>query len=132
MNYGIKVHNVLKDEYGRFLILDIERNGSKYTIGNLYMPTRNHETEQRDTFAGFTAELDKLENEHVIIGGDYDVYVDPALDIMDGMGENSDNGNFRLDLTLYISMSTIWLMCGELLIQTQNFSHVTGEASAPD
>ena len=50
-NYDIKVHNVIEDEYGLFLILDIERNGSKYTIGNIYMPTRNHETEQRDTFA---------------------------------------------------------------------------------
>ena len=106
-NYDIKVHNVLKDEYGRFLILDIERNGAKYTNGNIYMPTRNHETEQRDTFAQFTAELDKVENEHVIIGGDYNVYVNPALDKMEGMGENSDNGNFRLDLTSYLDVNNL-------------------------
>ena len=106
-NYDIKVHNVLKDEYGRFLILDIERNGSKYTIGNIYMPTRNHETEQRDTFAQSTAELDKFENGHVIIGGDYNVYVNPALDKIDGMGENSDNGNFRMDLTSYLDVNNL-------------------------
>ena len=71
------------------------------------MATRNHKTEQRDTFAQFTAALDKLENEHVILGGYYNVYVNPALDKMDGMGGNSDNGNFRLDLTTYLDVNNL-------------------------
>ena len=130
-NYDIKVHNVLKDEFGRFLFLDIERNGSKYTIGNIYMPTRNHKTEQRDTFAQFTAALDKLENKHVILGGDYNVYVNPALDKMDDMGENSDNGNFRLDLTTYLDVNNlvdVW----RIAHPDTNFLLGIGEASAPD
>ena len=95
------------------------------------MPPGNHETEQRDTFVQLTAELDTLENENVIIGGHYNVYVNPALDKMDGMGENSDNGNLRLDLTPYLDVNNlvdVW----RIAHPDTKFSHGPGEASVPN
>ena len=69
------------------------------------MPTRDYENEQRDTFAQFKLGLDKLGNESVIIGGDYNEYVNPALDKVDGMGES--NGNSRPNFTSYLDVNNL-------------------------
>ena len=68
-DYDMTIQNIWKDEHGRFIVLDLVRNGVCYTIGNLYAPTRNHEIEQQDIFKAFTECLENASREHVIIGG---------------------------------------------------------------
>ena len=58
-NYDTKIINVINDTDGRYLIADIERNGTTYTVGNLYAPTRNFEKEQQITFKKFITDLEK-------------------------------------------------------------------------
>ena len=38
--FDAKIHKNYSDPQGRFLILDIERNGTRYTIANFYAPHR--------------------------------------------------------------------------------------------
>ena len=52
--YEVKVLNIFKDNDGRFLIMDIERNGFTYRLGNIYAPTRNHELSQIEVLKAFT------------------------------------------------------------------------------
>ena len=60
---------VEKDTEGRFFILEIEKQGTIYTIGNIYAPTRNFERDQQRCFLNFTAQLESGQNIHTILGG---------------------------------------------------------------
>ena len=107
--YDIHVLNVITDNDGRYIILEIERCGVKYTVGNVYV--RNFEKEQRDVFTRFVKHIDELENEHVIIGGDYNLYLKPRLNKLDDMGDHGDNMSFRIDVESYLetnNMSDVW------------------------
>ena len=66
-NYEYKKLKVEKDIEGRFLILEIERQGTTYTIGNIYAPTRNFERDQQRCFFNFTAQLESMQNIHTIL-----------------------------------------------------------------
>ena len=103
--------NIITDNDGRYIILETDRYGVKYTVGNVYVPTRNFEKEQRDVFARFVKHIDELENEHVIVGGDYNLYLKPSLDKLDDMGDHGDNMSFRIDVESYLetnNMSDVW------------------------
>ena len=103
--------NIIYDNDGRYIILEIERYGLKYTVGNVYVPTRNFEKEQRDVFARFIKHIDELENEHVIVGGDYNLYLKPKLDKLDDMGDHGENMSFRIDVESFLetnNMSDVW------------------------
>ena len=49
-NYDANIVNIRRDTNGRMILLDIERNGTIYTVGNIYTPTRNFEQDQRLVF----------------------------------------------------------------------------------
>ena len=83
-NYDAKIINAINDADGRYLIADIERNGTIYTVGNLYAPTRNFdEKEQQITFKKFINDLEKMTNEHTVLAGDFNLYLNPRLDQFD-------------------------------------------------
>ena len=67
-NYEYKKLMVEKDTEGRFLILEIERQGTIYTIGNIYAPTRNFERDQQRCFLNFTTQLETMQSIHTILG----------------------------------------------------------------
>ena len=45
-HYEANIISVQRDNEGRIVVIDIERHGTIYTIGNIYTPTRNFEREQ--------------------------------------------------------------------------------------
>ena len=75
--YDIPILNIITDNDGRNIMLEIERYGVKYTVGNVCVPTIHFVKEQRDVFARFVNHIDELENEHVIVGGDYNLHLKP-------------------------------------------------------
>ena len=94
-NSDITVHSISRDDCGRFIILDAEKDGHKFSVGNVYFPTRDKESEQRETLLKFIEALMSFNNEHIIIAGDWNLYLNPRLDKLDDMGESSDNGSYR-------------------------------------
>ena len=67
-NYEYKKLKVEKDTEGKFLMLEIERQWTIYTIGNIYAPTRNFERDQQRCFLNFTIQLKTMQNIHTILG----------------------------------------------------------------
>ena len=76
-NYEVKIKSVINDANGRYVILDVERNGTVYTIGNLYAPTRNFENEQQSVFDKLVTDIGKMTNEHTLLAGDFNLYLNP-------------------------------------------------------
>ena len=79
-NYDANIVNMRRDTNGRMILLDIERNGTIYTVGNIYALIRNFEQDQRLVFREFTNYLEQMQNEHIVLGGDYYLYMNPRLD----------------------------------------------------
>ena len=101
------MHSVSRDDCGRFIILDAEKYGHKFSVGNVYFPTRDKESEQRGTLLKFIEALMSFNNEHIIIAGDWNLYLNPRLDKLDDMGESSDNGSYRYDLLSFLETNNL-------------------------
>ena len=97
-DYDVTIHNVVTDNEGRFIVMFIERNNVKYSIGNIYAPTRNFERDQQVIFQNFMEVLQDNLMEHVIFGGDFNIYLNPRLDKLDTMPDSHDNANYRKDI----------------------------------
>ena len=106
-NYDANIVNIRRDTEGRILIIDLERHGTIYTIGNMYAPTRNFERDQQNVFNEFTHHLSHMKNEHTIIGGDFNLYMNPRLDKLDNMPEHHDNRNYREDIISYLEVNNL-------------------------
>ena len=106
-HYEANVLNIQCDNEGRIIVIDIERNGTTYTIGNIYAPTRNFETEQQRVFRNFTEILETMTNDHYILGGDFNLYLNPRFDKLDSLQEQHDNRNYRADISSFLDVNNI-------------------------
>ena len=106
-NYDANIVNIRRDTYGRILIVYLERRGTIYTIGSLFAPTRNFEKEQQNVLNEFTTHLNYMKNEHTILGGDFNLYMDPRLDKLDNMPEHRDNRSYREDIISYLEVNNL-------------------------
>ena len=61
-NYDANIVNIRRDTEGSIYIIDLERHGTIYTIGNMYAPTRNFERDQQNVFNEFTHHLSHMKN----------------------------------------------------------------------
>ena len=100
-NYDVKVLDIQKDNNGRFLILDIEREGFTYRLGNIYAPTRNHEPSQIEVLKSFTDIIYNSTTEHIITSGDWNLYMS-KLDKLDIMPDTNDNTTYRQHLNSFL------------------------------
>ena len=72
----IKLHEILKDNSGRFLILDMTINDQRMTLVNIY----GYNIDKPDFFHSVLNQMKNLENEIVVMGGDWNVVRDHDLD----------------------------------------------------
>ena len=104
--YEVKVLNIFKDNDGRFLIMDIERNGFIYRLGNIYAPTRNNEQTQIEVLKSFSDIIYDSVTEHIIISGDWNLYM-TKLDKLDAMPDTHDNKTYRQNLNSFLETNNM-------------------------
>jgi len=76
-NFEYKVHNVVKDVQGCYLILDMEFLGERITLVNIYGPS---DSDKPVFFLDVFEKIETIGNSYVIVGGDWNVILDPKLD----------------------------------------------------
>ena len=78
-NVDFRLHTVIRDDEGKYIILNIEMLGKRMTLVNLYAPSSGDHPE---CFEGKKIEkdIDKIANNYILIGGDWNVVLNPALD----------------------------------------------------
>ena len=62
-----KIHKTIMCKDGRFLIVDIDIDDERYTLCNVYAPN----TDSPEFFSSIFQQIDKLDNDNIIIGGDF-------------------------------------------------------------
>ncbi len=73
------IHEVHRDDMGRFLIVDCSVYGEKIILINVYAPTKDNKDQSK--FLTFVHnKLKDYENNNIILGGDFNVCLDPTID----------------------------------------------------
>ena len=110
----IEVVRKIKDNDGRFLILDIKYDNEIYTIGNIYAPTRNFEECQISTLREFISQLfHETNSTNLILCGDWNLYLSLLLDKLDSMPIQNDNPIYREELKSFLEVNNlvdVWLI----------------------
>lgn len=101
-DYEIEVVNVIKDNEGRFLILDVIRKDHVFRLGNIYAPTRNFERDQIRVLKSFAEIIYDTLTENIITSGDWNLYM-TKLDKLDSMPDSNDNPKYRRDLQSFLN-----------------------------
>lgn len=81
------VTELLYDDRGRYLLLDCLIDGSRFILVNIYAPTKNHLRDQCQFLADLKNALEPYSGENLILGGDFNTVIDPALGKKGGRGE---------------------------------------------
>ncbi len=83
------------DNEGRMLIVKLKIQFNTYVQCNIYAPTQDHKLEQNDFIHRFKTELSYFANENILIGGDFNFYMEPQIDKMDSLSNRNDNPTYR-------------------------------------
>ena len=76
-NFEYKVHSVVKDDEGRYILIDIEMLNKHMTIANIYAPSSG---DHPVYFERVIREVVLLDDESIVIGGDWNVALNPKID----------------------------------------------------
>ena len=78
-NFEYKIHNIFKDDEGRYVLIDIEMLNKRITLASVYAPSSGDHPEFFDTL--IREVVNKImDNELIIIGGDWNVATNPKID----------------------------------------------------
>ena len=72
-----KIHNILKDDEGRYILIDIEMLNKRLTLANLYAPSS---ADHPEFFDKVINEVVSMDNELIVIRGDWNVVLNPKID----------------------------------------------------
>ena len=90
-----KALDIYADTNGRFFILRVDIGGKGYTLANCYLPTKHKEPEQCNTLTQIVDKLLDDIDSGLIIGGDFNINVNPDIDKFGGRSSQSDSKQFR-------------------------------------
>ena len=95
---------------GRYIILDIEIDGTLFNVVNIYAPTKEKHIEQLALWGEITTELENFSYVNLIIGGDFNTVLNPKLDKEGGqkMRKNSAYTEEILGTIRGYNLTDIW------------------------
>ena len=82
--YDYIIREVKKDTKGRLLLVNIEINNENFILINVYAPTKDNSKEQKQFFEDVSDILEDYTGCNIIIGGDFNVCLNPNLDKQGG------------------------------------------------
>lgn len=106
-NTKIKVLNRICDDQGRYIVLNIEYEGSKYTLVNLYAPN----VDSLQFFKMIFRQMETIPNDYKIIGGDFNLILDSNLDLWgaaNGAHANAETATFVKQYMYNEGLIDVW------------------------
>lgn len=83
-NNPIKIETVRCDEEGRYMILDLNLEGFKFILVNVYAPNEDNPL----FFSRLFENVESRQNDSMILAGDFNTSMDPHLDLFSNKGTN--------------------------------------------
>ena len=109
LNLEFKYIDGLKDQYGRIFIILCEIEKLPLTIINVYAPTKDHKDMQLEFLEHLKSALNDYSDSNIIIGGDFNVCLDPNIDKNGGRKETvSEYGTNLINTSEEFSLIDIW------------------------
>ena len=96
------VHWQQTDNAGRIIIVNITLDKENFTLANCYFPTKNKQKEQISTLNQLKHFLLPYVEDTIILGGDFNVVLDPQLDKEGGNQRENETLEFRLGLLSFL------------------------------
>jgi len=104
-----KLNSIISDDQGRYIIIDAEIQGSSFLFVNIYAP--NSVQDQCCFYENLNKKIEEnivgKENK-IIIGGDFNVTLDPAWDCSGGNQTKKASVKYIEDLCLDFDLTDIW------------------------
>ena len=101
---GNKVREVVRDVNGRYIIVKLEIEEYTYSITNVYAPN----DDSPNFYTELINEIEKLECTFDIVGGDFNVALDPELDRKENVMYNANSREKILSRMEDRDMHDIW------------------------
>ena len=104
-NFNLQILKVFLDPNGRFIICDIEANGKILTLVNIYAPNED----DPKFFQLLFEHLSVFRSEEIIIGGDFNLVLDPEKDKKGGLARTHKNAlKVIKDLSEDLELVDVW------------------------
>lgn len=104
-NFEFKVNKVIKDHIGNYIILDVSVEGVKITLVNIYGPNQD----DPKFFEKVQEKINKLDNDSIIICGDWNLVLDPKIDTENYRNINNPKARqFVLNMKDDLELIDIW------------------------
>ena len=97
------------DSKGRYILIDTTVQGSDFLLVNIYAP--NKVQEQCEFFSNLEKMIEKLNTsagQKIVVGGDFNVAIDPELDCSRGNPTKKDSVKHIQDICLNFDLLDIW------------------------
>lgn len=78
--FSPNILQVTSDDDGRILLMDVEVDDTVFTVGSYYAPNQDKPQSQITALQELEQALSDLTSENIIIGGDFNCFLDPLLD----------------------------------------------------
>ena len=91
-NFEFKINDILSDNEGNLLILNCNIGDKNITLINIYGPNRDNPT----FYEQLQNKMTKYENSLFILGGDFNLILDPQLDCYNYININNPNARNKL------------------------------------
>ena len=101
-NLQVEVLEKIADKEGRFIALKVRINEETLLLCNCYFPTKNHQKEQIRVLEELTNMLIDYSDIPLIVGGDFNVVIDPELEKSNYKNTDSDSKKFRISLLSFL------------------------------
>lgn len=79
-NSDVTVQDSFSDQLGRLLVLQIEKDGCEFTLGNIYAPTQDHVQDQVNLMDVLEEHISSSSPHNIILGGDFNLCRNVDLD----------------------------------------------------
>jgi exonuclease III len=128
-----EILDIKRDTDGRIIIIKTRIDQSEFILCNVYAPTIQHRADQNNFILKLQLMLTEYENHNILLGGDFNIHLDPKLDRSDNCTSKNDNHNYRKEL---ISFLETYGLCDGWRITNPNSRrytwHARGKASRLD
>ena len=83
----VKINSIQKDSHGRIILIECNVQSNSFVIANVYAPTKDKPREQLLFLENLQHSLDKFSDKALIIGGDFNTYLNVSIDKKGGVSE---------------------------------------------
>jgi len=95
---AVEVLDINEDKKGRYLIMRVKLNEEIFVLANCYLPTKNNEKEQCDVLKEIVDILNTFSDDTLVIGGDFNVALNPLLERSGGRIEPNESKKFKQEM----------------------------------